>query len=101
MFAGIMAIEFNEERVISAIISREGEIVKLEKPVDIKLTQKVNDWLRALETEMRDTLKALLGRALASLGKFDILSLKWSEFEEWLDAYPVRLKLYCIKFKYF
>ena len=89
MFAGIMAIEFDEQtRVISAMISREGEIVRLETPVDITQTPKVNDWLRRLEQEMHTTLSKLLFDSLSS--HLDFSAIKYEQYMLWLDKYPVR-----------
>ena len=56
MFAGVTAIDVREEdRVITAMHSREGETVELVKPVETK-DKKINDWLRDFEAEMRHTL---------------------------------------------
>lgn len=90
MFAGIMAIEFDDEtRIVSAMISREGEHVQFKQPIDIKETPKVNDWLRRIEQEMQSTLAKLLGDALITLNKFDINTVNESDFMRWLDDYPV------------
>lgn len=90
MFAGIMAIDVEEERrLIKAIVSREGESVELEEPVDLNATPKINDWLRKLEEEMQRTLAKMLHRATDHFNKFDVISLKVEDFMNWIDSYPV------------
>jgi dynein heavy chain 1 len=90
MFAGIVGIEFNEERrLITAMLSREGERVELQPPVDLNDAPKVNDWLRRLEHTMQATLSKLLDVALTHLTKFDISSLTHKDLMDWLDHYPV------------
>lgn len=90
MFAGIMAIEVEEEkRLITAIVSREGETVQLETPVDLNAIPKINDWLRKLEEEMQKTLAKMLHRAIDHFNKFDITTLKMDDFMQWMDLYPV------------
>jgi dynein heavy chain 1 len=90
MFAGIMAIEVEDEkRLITALVSREGETVRLDQPVDLNAIPKINDWLRKLEEEMQKTLAKMLSRALEHLNKFDISALKMDDYMKWLDSYPV------------
>uniref|UniRef100_A0A1I7XRM1 DHC_N2 domain-containing protein n=1 Tax=Heterorhabditis bacteriophora TaxID=37862 RepID=A0A1I7XRM1_HETBA len=84
MFAGVTAIDVGEEdRIITALHSREGERVELMQPVHTK-DVRINDWLKAFESEMRHTLSRLLGTCLLHFAKLDI-SL---EYMEWLDKYP-------------
>lgn len=88
MFAGIMGMDYNEEtKIISAIISREGEKVDLTIPFDLNEYPKVNDWLRKLEQEMQNTMAKLLANSLSVYAKFDFKNI--SEYMEWLDHYPV------------
>jgi dynein heavy chain 1 len=90
MFAGIMAMEVDEEqKLITAIVSREGESVLLQEPVDLKVVPKINDWLRKLEESMQRTLAIMLHKAIDHFSKFDVLSMKMDDYMKWLDAYPV------------
>lgn len=83
MFAGIVSIQL-EQRVITGIISREGEHVTLESSIDLNATPKINDWLRKLEEEMQKTLAKLLQRALDDFKGMD-------DFMTWLDSYPAQI----------
>lgn len=88
MFAGIMAMEYNEEsKTISAIISREGEKIDLQKNIDLNEFSKVNDWLLKLEQEMQNTLAKLLINSTSAYSKFDFKNSE--EYMQWLDKYPV------------
>jgi len=90
MFAGIVGIEFDEEsRLVSAILSREGEKVELSPAVNLNDVSKVNDWLRKLEQAMQATLSSLLSASLVDFGKFDVVTLDYQGFMQWIDRYPV------------
>lgn len=65
LFQGINKVKLNgDNTLILAMISSAGETVPLETPV--KISEKVEDWLENLATEMRETLAALLLRCLSS-----------------------------------
>ncbi|KAL3076769.1 hypothetical protein niasHS_011506 [Heterodera schachtii] len=97
MFAGIMAVEFNEQnRTISAIISREGESVKLKCPVDLKQRPKIDEWLRKLEREMQSTLATLLDESLSSFSKFVIENIQHKDLMTWMDLYPAQIIGICV-----
>ncbi|KAI6221986.1 Dynein heavy chain, cytoplasmic [Aphelenchoides besseyi] len=92
MFAGIMAIDVDEENLlIKGIVSREGEQVALNEPVNLKEIPRINDWLRKLENEMQKTLAKLLHQALEHFGKFDVNTLQSSDYMNWLDTYPAQI----------
>jgi dynein heavy chain 1, cytosolic len=92
IFKGIMTIEHDEEKnLITAISSREGETVKLQTPIDLNQSPKINDWLRKLEQEMQTTLATLLSQSLAIFSKFDVDKIQPREYMAWIDAYPVCL----------
>ncbi|TKR93274.1 hypothetical protein L596_007763 [Steinernema carpocapsae] len=101
MFAGVTAMEYNDEtKLISELVSREGERVELVNAVSIKENPRINDWLRVLEKEMQNTLAKLLGRALADFSKFEIESLVASEYMAWLDLYPAQIVGMCAEIWY-
>ena len=67
LFAGIFKVELSENNTkIKSMISAAGEYVPLVTPVAI--ADEVEDWLGALETEMRRTLDDLLKKSLRSQG---------------------------------
>ncbi|KAK5965130.1 hypothetical protein GCK32_004027, partial [Trichostrongylus colubriformis] len=91
MFAGVTAIDVGEEdRIITALHSREGERVDLVQPVHTK-DVRINDWLKALEAEMKHTLARLLGQSLAHFSKLDIDTVTPDQYMEWLDKYPAQV----------
>ncbi|KAL3074123.1 hypothetical protein niasHT_033331 [Heterodera trifolii] len=92
MFAGIMAVEFNEQsRTISAMISREGESVTLKWPVDLN-----DHWLPELEREMQSTLATLLGESLSSFSKLVIENIQYKGLMAWMDLYPAQIIGLCV-----
>ncbi|KHJ76923.1 dynein heavy chain, region 2 [Oesophagostomum dentatum] len=91
MFAGVTAIDVGEEdRIITALHSREGERVDLVQPVHTK-DIRINDWLKGLEAEMKHTLARLLGMSLAHFQKMDIETVTPEEYMEWLDKFPAQV----------
>ncbi|KAK6731031.1 hypothetical protein RB195_007476 [Necator americanus] len=91
MFAGVTAIDVGEEdRIVTALHSREGERVDLVQPVHTK-DVRINDWLKALEAEMKHTLARLLGMSLTHFSKMDIDTVTPDEYMEWLDKFPAQV----------
>ncbi|CAB3408082.1 unnamed protein product [Caenorhabditis bovis] len=91
MFAGITAIDINEEdRTITAFHSREGEKVDLVKVVATK-DVRINDWLQALESEMKHSLARQLASSLAHFSKMDVETITPDSYIEWLDKYPTQV----------
>ncbi|KAJ2760601.1 dynein heavy chain, partial [Coemansia nantahalensis] len=68
MFAGLAFIRLSDdgERVLG-MASKEGEHIDFRRPVELKQHARINDWLAAIELEMRQTLAACLGEAVARL----------------------------------
>uniref|UniRef100_A0A8R1U2J5 Dynein heavy chain, cytoplasmic n=1 Tax=Onchocerca volvulus TaxID=6282 RepID=A0A8R1U2J5_ONCVO len=92
MFAGISSIDMEQENtLIMAVSSREGERVQLLKPVNIKENPHINDWLRMVEDEMRNTLAHLLNQSLSIFSKFDMNSIESQEYMAWLDQFPAQI----------
>ncbi|KAL3113939.1 hypothetical protein niasHT_017889 [Heterodera trifolii] len=97
MFAGIMAVEFNEQsRTISAIISREDESVTLKCPVDLEQLPNNDQWLPKLEREMQSTLATLLGESLSSFSEFVIENIQHEDLMAWMDLYPAQIIGLCV-----
>ena len=66
MFAGISGLVMDEESNILALTSKEGEQCLLRKPISLTATPKINEWLKALEDGMRETLSESLVEAVAA-----------------------------------
>ncbi|KAJ3071427.1 hypothetical protein HDU98_005356 [Podochytrium sp. JEL0797] len=93
MFPGISSIQMSEdESVIEAIASHEGEVVPLKKHVSIKENPKINEWLTLLENEMKVSLAVWLTEAVGALNGFYYQSeLSAESFMAWLEKYPAQL----------
>uniref|UniRef100_A0A1I7Y6V7 Dynein heavy chain, cytoplasmic n=1 Tax=Steinernema glaseri TaxID=37863 RepID=A0A1I7Y6V7_9BILA len=101
MFAGVTAMEYSEEtKLITELVSREGERVLLVNPVSLKENPRINDWLRVLEKEMQNTLAKLLGRAVADFSKFQMDTLSAADYMVWLDTYPAQIVGMCAEIWY-
>ena len=92
MFAGLSGLLMDQESTITGFVSKEGEQVQLKKPISLLKTPKINDWLAALESNMRFSLAELLGEAVKSFGALlgnsaiDALS-----FNNYLAAFPAQI----------
>ncbi|KAJ1884501.1 dynein heavy chain, partial [Kickxella alabastrina] len=95
MFAGLAFIELTEDNSqIIGMSSREGERIMFRQPIQLSKFPKINDWLAAIEREMRMTLADVLGRSITQLdaavgeggGKLDA-----ALFRSWVDATPAQL----------
>ncbi|KAJ2012506.1 dynein heavy chain, partial [Coemansia sp. S85] len=93
MFAGLAFIELSEDNsAVTGMSSREGERIKFRAPVDLKQFPKINDWLAAIEREMRVTLATLLGRAVAQLEAIrSDGGLDGARFRAWVAEMPAQL----------
>ncbi|KAL1836345.1 hypothetical protein VTJ49DRAFT_5263 [Mycothermus thermophilus] len=68
MFAGLNGLVMDEEGVISGFTSKEGEVVRLKKEINLVKTPRINDWLALLENGMKATLAELLAEAVDEFG---------------------------------
>ncbi|KAI7518820.1 Dynein heavy chain, partial [Hortaea werneckii] len=64
MFAGISGLVMDEESNILGLTSKEGEQITLRSPISLTATPKINDWLKALESGMRESLSEYLADAV-------------------------------------
>jgi dynein heavy chain 1 len=91
MFAGIAQIVLSEDQTrIVAIQSREGEQVDLSHPV-ILTDRRINEWLSALEKEMRQSLATELARAVQNLETCYSEQASSEVFLKWADQFPAQL----------
>lgn len=100
MFAGIRAIHLNDGGdSITAISSKEGERILLTDPIVLSDKLKVNDWLTALETATRATLRQLLRTTCEQLqGLYTVgQSVGPSEFLAWIQQFPDQLLILAIQ----
>ncbi|RHY29832.1 hypothetical protein DYB32_004823 [Aphanomyces invadans] len=85
MFAGIAAFEMVDNNVITGLVSKEGEVVRLQTPINPKDDARINVWLAQVETEMRMTLALLLEDAMAKIDRVNYL--------DWIRQYPAQIVL--------
>jgi dynein heavy chain 1 len=92
MFAGLSGLVMNEESVITGIVSKEGETVDLKKPVSLAKNPKINDWLAALESNLKATLAELLVEAV---DEYQILfqeqPIDPAKFHSYIQSYPAQI----------
>ncbi|KAJ3411544.1 hypothetical protein HDV05_002063 [Chytridiales sp. JEL 0842] len=99
MFAGISTIILSEDELsISAMVSREGETVRLKTPVSLQKHPKINEWLTQLELEMKVSLSLTLGDAISALQIFyEADAFDYSLFIKWIDGFPAQLVILSIQ----
>ena len=107
MFAGLAALLLRMETgadgnavpvAITGIASREGEEVIFASPISLKDGLKINEWLGALEKQMRLTLAGLLGNAVADKADFfptdaaaAAAAIDGQAYLSWVSTYPAQL----------
>lgn len=92
MFAGLSGLLMDQESTITGFVSKEGEQVQLKKTISLVKTPKINDWLAALESNMKLSLAELLGEAIKS---FESLlqnsTINAPLFNNYLAAFPAQI----------
>ena len=89
MFAGISGLVMDEGTNILGLTSKEGESLTLRNPISLTATPKINDWLRALETGMRETLSDSLVEAVNEFTS--IAEDNMAAFESYIEKYPAQI----------
>lgn len=100
MFAGVANILLTEEGdVITGMVSREGETVPFRSPVKLKNYSRINEWLSAMESEMKTTLALVLTDAITEVSIFygSANGLKSEAFLKWIEKYPAQVCLLAIQ----
>jgi dynein heavy chain 1 len=92
MFAGLSGLMLDEDNTIIGFTSKEGEEVRLKKEISLIKTPKINEWLTALETNMKLTLAELLSEAVADFkALFNAQELDQPTFREYVARYPTQI----------
>ena len=93
MFAGLSGLLMDEESTITGFTSKEGERVQLKQPISLTKTPKINDWLTALEGNMKSSLVELLGGAVEAfqglLGNTSAVDV--ASFHNYLNTFPAQI----------
>ena len=92
MFAGLSGLVMEEEATITGFTSKEGEQVKLKRSISLAKFPKINDWLAALENNMRSTLAELLGEAEKSFREiFNNADRNDAQFAHFIEVFPAQI----------
>ncbi|KZF19340.1 dynein heavy chain [Xylona heveae TC161] len=92
MFAGLAGLVMDEESIISGFVSKEGEEVKLKSEISLIKTPRINEWLGALETNMKLTLAELLAEAVDQFGAlFRGDEIDDDAFREYVSVFPAQI----------
>ena len=92
MFAGLSGLLMDQESTITGFVSKEGEQVQLKKAISLVKTPKINDWLAALESNMKVSLAELLGEAIKSFGALlENSAIDVPSFNNYLAAFPAQI----------
>lgn len=67
MYAGITALESEDNDLITGIVSREGEIVKYVQPVKVSDDSTIRVWLRKVDDQMQTSLSVVLENTLKKM----------------------------------
>ncbi|OAG20310.1 hypothetical protein CC77DRAFT_1020822 [Alternaria alternata] len=92
MFAGISGLITDEDGVIQGFTSKEGEEVTLRKEISLVKTPRINEWLGALEANMKSTLAELTFEAyeeFAQLIEPDTMDAQ--AFTDYIAKYPTQV----------
>ena len=92
MFAGLSGLLMAQEATITGFTSKEGEAVQLKKKVSLIKIPKINDWLAALETNMKITLAELLAEAVEKYRTiFSPADLDSGSLHQYINAFPAQV----------
>jgi dynein heavy chain 1, cytosolic len=94
MFAGINGAEVNEDSTITAVTSKEGEVVPLKKEVSLIKLPKINDWLTALDTNVKQTLAELLYEAVDIFKPLFVSpNLDAEQLQDYMTRFPAQIMI--------
>ena len=94
MFAGLHSLKLSEDMsTVVGINSKEGEMISLRKPISFARNPKINDWLSALEHEMKHTLAVLTAESVQEFSALFKATFDRHQFLSFLDRYPAQVVL--------
>ncbi|KAI9836369.1 MAG: hypothetical protein M1819_001398 [Sarea resinae] len=92
MFAGLSGLIMDEDSTIVGFSSKEGEEVRLKKDISLIKTPKINDWLAALENNMKLTLAELLAEAVEQFSTiFGADEMDKATFSNFVREFPAQI----------
>lgn len=94
MFAGLHSLRLSEDMsTIVGINSKEGETITLLRPISFARNPKINDWLSALEHEMKQTLAVLTADSIQEFSTHFNATFDRTQFLAFLDRFPAQVVL--------
>ncbi|CDI87445.1 dynein beta chain, flagellar outer arm, putative [Eimeria praecox] len=112
LFAGIAALETDPEdpTTITAMTSREGEVVPFVSGVSILQYASLKDWMSAVEMQMTVSLADNVSRALRTLEQFDLAEVTTTAaaesdplenpFVKWIKDFPLQALLLAMNIRW-
>ncbi|KAL2829944.1 dynein heavy chain, N-terminal region 1-domain-containing protein, partial [Aspergillus cavernicola] len=92
MFAGLSGVIMDDNNSIVGITSKEGEEVSLKKEVNLIKTPRINDWLTALENNMKSTLAELVAEAVEQFEPlYNSSEIDRTGFDDFIANYPAQI----------
>ncbi|KAF8477357.1 dynein heavy chain, N-terminal region 1-domain-containing protein [Kalaharituber pfeilii] len=92
MFAGLSGLILGEDSTILGFTSKEGEQVMLKREISLIKTPKINEWLTALENNMKLTLAELLSEAVQDFQTImSAQELDNGAFNQYIEKYPAQI----------
>ncbi|KAL5341578.1 dynein heavy chain, cytoplasmic [Aspergillus crustosus] len=92
MFAGLSGVLMDDNSNIVGFTSKEGEEVRLKKEVNLLKTPRINDWLTALESNMKTTLAELLAEAVEQFEPlYSSPEVDRTAFDDFIANYPAQI----------
>ena len=94
MFAGISGVQVSDDSVITAVVSKEGEVVPLKRELSLIKLPKINDWLTALDNSVKTTLAEFLREAIDEFEPiFRAPESDVASFLEYLTKFPAQIAI--------
>lgn len=92
MFAGLSGLLMDDDNNIVGFTSKEGEEVRLKREVNLTKTPRINDWLSALDHNMKLTLAELLAEAVEQFETiYNASEVDSTAFNDYLANYPAQI----------
>ncbi|KAF3401369.1 Dynein heavy chain, cytoplasmic [Talaromyces pinophilus] len=92
MFAGLSGLLMDDDNNIVGFTSKEGEEVRLKREVNLIKTPRINDWLSALDNNMKLTLAELLAEAVEQFETiYHTSEVDQTAFSDYLANYPAQI----------
>ncbi|KAL1976030.1 hypothetical protein VTN31DRAFT_4422 [Thermomyces dupontii] len=92
MFAGLSGLLMDDDNNIVGFTSKEGEEVRLKREINLVKTPRINDWLSALDNNMKSTLAELLAEAIEQFEPiFHSSEVDRTAFNDYLANYPAQI----------